>query len=66
MTTHEQLDQQDMVDNTIYNAVREIIGNESISWDMEYIGEIRSLMVSYITEYTDIPEMDIYPYNLED
>lgn len=60
--TDEQLERQDLVDNAIFSLIQEINPtSQTISWDIEMIGNIRDAIVNELEKKLGITEFEIYP-----
>ena len=60
--TNEQLERQDFVDNAIFSLIQEINPtSQTISWDIEMIGNIRDAIVNELEKKLGITEFEIYP-----
>ena len=60
--TDEQLKRQDFVDNAIFSLIQEINPtSQTISWDIEMIGNIRDTLVQELEKKLGISEFEIYP-----
>lgn len=64
--TDEELFKIDVVNNTAYNAVCNLLGldpnTQELSWDMEWIGGLSDLLTEFICKNFDKNEQDVYPY----
>lgn len=62
--TDEQIRRQDLVDNAIFQLIRDINPiSKDLSWDIEMIGEIRDNVRRWLVERLKIcDEMSFYPY----
>ncbi len=62
--TQKQIEQQDTVDNLIYDLLHALIGEEpgTLPWDIKPIADIREIAIDFITRHTDWTEMQLYPY----
>lgn len=62
--TQKQIEQQDYVDNIIFEMICKLSPNgENEKWDIEIISEIREMLIDYFKEKNpDFDEMFFYPY----
>ena len=60
--TKIQIDQQDFVDNTIFDLLKTLNPtSKELDWDIEMIGNIRDVIRVWIIEKTDCSEQEFYP-----
>ena len=58
----KQIEQQDFVDNSIFELIKELNPCEKlIDWDIEMIGSIRDTIQFWIIEKTNCSEQEFYP-----
>jgi len=64
MFTNQQTEQQDRVDNAIYDMICNVVpgGVEKIEWDIELIGTIRDAISTYLVDKDVCTEQEFYPY----
>ena len=61
--TNEQIEQQDFVDNAIFNMLCELAPRGEVKWDIEVIGDVRDIVSDYFLEKGVIKsEKEFYPY----
>jgi DNA polymerase sigma len=62
--TQQQVERQDIVDNTILSLIRVINpSNKEIEWDIEMIGEIRDVLKKWLVDKVSLTtEQEFYPY----
>jgi len=60
--TQEQIAKIDKLHNIVFNAMRDLLGDEAIAWDMEWIGEISDTMSKIAVNHFGREMMEIYPY----
>jgi len=61
--TKIQIDQQDFVDNTIFDLLKTLNPtSKELDWDIEMIGNIRDIIQGWIVGKTDCSEQEFYPY----
>lgn len=59
--TDERLERQDFVDNAIFSLLQEINPtSQTMSWDIEMIGNIRDVIVRELAKKLGITETEIY------
>lgn len=63
MTEKQKLDQQDFVDNSIFELINKLNPSENvIKWDIHLISEIRQVLVDmFVTELKLCTEDEFYP-----
>jgi len=63
MTEKQKLEQQDFVDNSIFELISKLNPSENvIKWDIHYISEIRQVLVDiFVTELKLCTEEEFYP-----
>ena len=61
--TKIQIDQQDFVDNTIFDSLKTLNPTtKELDWDIEMIGSIRDVIQGWIIEKMDCSEQEFYSY----
>ena len=63
MTEKQKIAQQDFVDNSIFDLIKELSpSSEIINWDMSVISEIRLILQNlYVNKYELCDEEEFYP-----
>jgi len=63
MTEKQKLEQQDFVDNSIFELISKLNPSENvIKWDIHLISEIRQVLVDiFVTELKLCTEEEFYP-----
>lgn len=64
--TGAQLERQDIVDNAVFNLVKELIPDghdrSKLEWDIEWIAEIRDIVEEILEEKVGVRPIVFYPY----
>jgi DNA polymerase sigma len=62
--TQHQIEQQDMIDNSIYHFIQSLNPSEQeIPWDIEMIGDVRDVLREWFVDKLNLTtEQDFYPY----
>lgn len=65
MLTNKQIERQDLVDNEIFQLLNNLNPtSEKLDWNIEFISEIREVVMDVLLEHTTMTEMDFYPYEI--
>jgi hypothetical protein len=60
--TDAQVEQCDVINGIAYRAMCELLGNDWLEWDIEWIGEVSDVLASIAERYFGVSEMETYPY----
>ena len=60
--TDKQTEQIDHIHSIAFNAMKELLEDEELTWDMVWIGEIADTLCEVAVRYHGKTEMAIYPY----
>ncbi len=59
----DQIERQDFVDNAIFELIQNLNPTDKeIDWDIDFIGDIRDMIVSRFEEMGICSENEFYPY----